>query len=512
MSLFRDHPGVVTLSCRAAETFKQTRERSSTTNHIQHEDATLKDNGTGSQVLAPAKAVSSAETPEAGPRRELSLLDSTSIIVGIIIGAGVYLQAPAIAQGAGSPLWFMLIWVIGGVVSLCGAICYAELATMYPREGGDYVYLTRAFGRWAGFLFGWLQLAVVRPADIGVMAFAFATYARKLYDILPTSAESASATVLAYAIAAVIILTVINILGVREGKWTQNVLTGAKVAGILAIVCVAFLAQPRVEAPTAPIEGPPFVVALIMVLFCFGGWNEMAYVAAEVKNPGRNIFRALILGTLAVTALYLLLNGAFLYALGYTGVAQSKAVAADTVALLFPTWGAQMISALICISALGAVNGLVFTGARISYAVGAEHRIFAFLGRWDPYTGTPVRALALQGLLACLLIMVFGSFLELMLYAAAAVYLFYLGTGLSLVVLRLKEPDTARPYRATLYPIPVIVFCAVCAFLIYRAFLYRPGQSAVAIGLALSGIILFWLSLAWEKSQKAAVPADFKSV
>lgn len=467
-----------------------------------------------------------AAEPTAGPRRELTLLDSTSIIVGIIIGAGVYLQAPAIAQGTGTPMWFMLIWVIGGLISLCGAICYAELATAYPREGGDYVYLTRAFGRWAGFLFGWLQLAVVRPADIGVMAFAFATYARQLYDFLPaslaehirrlyemsfldpsgaTSAEPTHPTVLLYALTAVIVLTIINILGVKEGKWTQNLLTGVKVLGILAIVGVAFLAQPQRVTVDPITGGPPFVVALIMVLFCFGGWNEMAYVAAEVKHPERNIFRALILGTLAVTALYLLLNGAFLYALGFSGVANSQAVAADTIATVFPAWGGQMISALICISALGAVNGLVFTGARISYAVGADHRIFAFLGRWDPYTGTPVRALALQGVLACLLILIFGSFLELMLYAAAAVYLFYLGTGLSLVVLRWKEPGTARPYRATLYPIPVIVFCSVCAFLIYRAFLYRPIQSAAAIGLILLGFVVYWISLAWERSKPSAV-------
>lgn len=456
-----------------------------------------------------------------GPRRELSLLDSTSIIVGIIIGAGVYQQAPAIAQGTGSPLWFMLIWVIGGLISLCGAICYAELATMYPREGGDYVYLSRAFGRWAGFVFGWLQMAVVRPADIGVMAFAFAMYARQLVDIFPQAAADpagsgapgglgqflANPSLTIYSLGAVIVLTLINILGVKEGKWTQNILTGVKVAGILAIVGVAFLVEPRRPAEPVDFTGPPFVVALIMVLFCFGGWNEMAYVAAEVKNPDRNIFRALIVGTLAVTALYLLLNGAFIYALGFHGVAGSQAVAADTVARLFPRWGGQMISALVCISALGAVNGLIFTGARISYAVGSDHRVFAFLGQWNPYFGTPVRALALQGVLACALILIFGSFLELMLYAAAAVYLFYFGTGLSLAVLRIKEPHTPRPYRATLFPLPVLVFCAVCLFLIYRAFLYRPIQSAAAIGLALSGLIVYALSRYLESRQAPKEPS-----
>jgi amino acid transporter len=444
------------------------------------------------------------ETPAngAGPKRQLTLLDSTSIIVGIIIGAGVYQQAPAIAQGTGSPEWFLLIWLIGGLISLCGAICYAELGSMYPREGGDYVYLSRAFGPWAGFLFGWLQLAVVRPADIGVMAFAFAMYARQLVELFPGE-TGATLAQMVYALAAVVVLTLINILGVREGKWTQNLLTGVKVLGILAIITVAVLAEPRRTMEVGIPDGPPFVVALIMVLFCFGGWNEMAYVAAEVKNPERNILRALVLGTVAVTVLYLALNASFLYALGFEGLTRSQAVAADTIATVFPRIGGQLISALICISALGAVNGLIFTGARISYAVGADHRVLGLLGHWNPRTGTPVPALAVQGLLACLLIVVFGSFLELMLYAAAAVYLFYLGTGLSLIVLRSKDPVTPRPYRVTLYPLPVLVFCGVCAFLIYRAFLYRPIQSTVAMGLILTGLVVYGIARLWEGARPA---------
>ena len=303
-----------------------------------------------------------------GPARALTLFDSTCLIVGIIVGAGIYQTAPDVARGVGGAWGVLAIWLCGGALSLCGALGYAELATAYPREGGDYVYLGRAYGRWAGFLFGWAQLSVVRPGDIAVMAFVFGTYARSLY-------EPFAGSELFYAVAAVVLLTVINALGVREGKWTQNLLTILKLLGLLAIVGVAFVGTPAPAArePAGPL---PVSLALILVLFTFGGWNEMAYVAAEVKDSRRNIVRALVIGTAAVTVLYLLVNAAFLHSLGYAGLTQSRAVAADTVAAVFPETGRRLISALICVSALGALNGLIFTGARISYAMGAEHRVF----------------------------------------------------------------------------------------------------------------------------------------
>ncbi|MCX5676607.1 MAG: amino acid permease [Planctomycetota bacterium] len=435
------------------------------------------------------------------PRKELSLLDSTCLIVGIIIGVGIYQMAPAIAKGAGGGWGVMAIWLVGGLISLCGALGYAELASAYPREGGDYVYLSRAFGRWAGFLFGWIQLVIVRPGDIAVVAFAFATYGGVLYDPLPEGGRALTQRL--YACAAVVVLTAINIIGVKAGKWTQNILTILKALGLLAIVGVA-LAAPPGRAAAVPVEPLPWSLALIFVLFTFGGWNEMAYVAGEVKNPGRNILRALVLGTAAVTGLYLLVNGAFLYTLGYRGLAGAEAVAADSIATVFPETGGRLISALVCVSALGAVNGLVFTGARISYAVGAEHRAFRALGQWHPRTGTPLRALLVQGAIAVTLILALGSFVEAVLYTAAPVYLFFVATSVALIVLRLKEPGVERPYRVTAYPLPVLIFAAVCAFLIYSAVTYKPWISAAAGGILLLGLPLYWLT---SRRGESAAPA-----
>ena len=361
---------------------------------------------------------------EGVPKKELSLFDSTCIIVGIIIGAGIYETAPIVAKCLGSGPGLMLVWLAGGLLALTGALCYAELATAYPREGGDYVYLTRAYGRWPGYMFGWSQLAIVRPGDIALMAFIFARYAQTLYAPFGHSG-------LIYAASAIVLLTVINILGVKAGKWTQNLLTVTKILGLVAISVVGLMAPPAAPLPPAS-EGftwEGLQLAFILVFFTFGGWNEMAYVAAEIKRPHQNIVRALVAGTVAVTALYLLINGAFLSALGLSGLSSSPAVAVEMMGKVFPQAAGRVIAILICISALGAVNGLVFTGARISYALGADHKSFRPLGRWSPRLGTPVWALVVQGALSLAIVLTAGSFLDTILYTAPVVWLFFLATA-----------------------------------------------------------------------------------
>jgi amino acid transporter len=427
------------------------------------------------------------------PRRQLSLFDSTCIIVGIIIGAGIYETAPTIAGCMGSWVGALGIWLVGGVLALSGALCYAELATAYPRQGGDYVYLSRAYGRWAGYLFGWSQLAIIRPGDIALMAFVFATYAQTLYAPLQNSRPL-------YAAGAVLVLTAINVLGVRESKWTQNVLTVVKALGLLAVVVAGLMApgSPAAPAESGGLSLGGLQLALILVLFTFGGWNEMAYVAAEVKRPRRNIVRSLVIGTLGVTALYLLVNWAFLHALGYARVAGSSAIGVDTVATVLPDVAGRAVSVLICISALGAVNGMVFTGARISYAMGAEHTAFRALGRWDAGLGTPVWALVAQGGLSLAIVLVAGSFIDTILYTAPVVWVFFLGTGLSVFVLRRKEPATPRPYRLVGYPVTTVIFCACCAFMLYNCVSYAlanmPVGLAVVSGVLLAGALLYWLT------------------
>ncbi|NLH14991.1 MAG: amino acid permease [Phycisphaerae bacterium] len=448
-------------------------------------------------------------TPTSAPSRQLSLFDSTNIIVGIIIGVGIYQMAPNIASGAGTmghwiAPWFpflseeavnrlavLLFWVIGGLISLFGALGYAELGAAFPRAGGDYVYLSRAYGKWAGYLFGWVQLSIVKPGDIAVMAFAFATYAIRAGN--PSAGDAqASETGKVLAAGAVLFFTAMNIVGVRQGKWTQNLLTVVKALGLLIIAIVAFTARESSAAP-APKEHFPLMTAMVFVLFTYGGWNEMAYVAAEVKDPRRNIARALVLGTLAVIVFYLLLNTAFLHVLGYNGVASSEAVATDVVAKVFPAYAGQAISLLICISALGVVNGLIFTGARISYALGQEHPTFRPLGLWNSKTGTPIWALLLQGTIAMAMILL-TDYIGALIYVSVAVYLFYLATSAAVIVLRFREPQADRPYKVTGFPIPTLIFCVVCGYLIYSCIQYAlwkfPNALLVMAGTFLFGVVL----------------------
>jgi len=413
-----------------------------------------------------------AAPPIAAPRRQLTLYDSTSIIVGIIIGSSIYESSPDIASCVPGPVALVALWVVGGILSLVGALCYAELATTYPQAGGDYVYLTRAFGRPVGFLFAWAQLWIVRPGSVGVMAFVFARYANELFPL------KHSASLPMYATASVILFTLINLLGVRQGKWTQNMLTAAKLLGLGAIVLAGLFyssSQPAAtQADSAPAPQWDLYLAMIFIFYAYGGWNEMAYVASEVRDPQRNILRSLLLGTIAVTFIYILINLAFVHALGFTGTVRSKTIAADVLKLATGPWGAHAISLIICITALGAINGMIFTGARITYAMANEHRLFAPLGRWSSRRDTPVRSLLIQAGITLALIAAFGrteaGFKALVNFTTPVFWIFFLLVGLSLFVLRFREPDTLRPYRVPAYPLIPALFCLSSLFMLYASF------------------------------------------
>jgi len=419
------------------------------------------------------------------PREELTLFDSTCIIVGIIIAAGIYRSSPVIAQLVPNVAWLIGLWLLGGVLSLVGALCYTELGTAFPKEGGDYVYLTRAFGNRTGFLFAWCQLWIVRPGSIGAMAYAFAEYANRIWP--QAEGEAATWVLVSYATASILVLTGINILGVKEGKWTQNTLTTAKLLGLAAVVGVGFACaspMPAAQATTnaaVALDLDKIGLAMIFVLFTYGGWNEMAFVGAEVKDPKKNILRAMLIGTLAVTVIYVVVNLAFLKALGLDG-ARNATVAADVLALGFGRWAGSAISMLICISALGAINGQIFTGARIYYAMGSEHRLYAWLGRWDVKRGTPVCSLVIQGAITLALAVWFGlsreGFESMVKFTTPAFWFFLMLVGVSIYVLRWREPALERPYRVPGYPVTPFVFCCSCGFMVYSSMAYAIRNSS----------------------------------
>lgn len=434
---------------------------------------------------------------EAVPKKELGLFDSTCIIVGIIIGAGIYETAPTVAACMGSWWGTLLIWIVGGLLAFAGALCYAELATAYPREGGDYVYLSRAYGRWAGYMFGWSQVMIVRPGDIALMCFVFGRYASRLYPFEYSG--------MAYSALAIVLLTGINIIGVKGGKWTQNILTSLKAAGLVFIVVVCVLAPgARAGGESGELTIGGLQLGLILVLFTYGGWNEMAYVAAEIKRPEQNIVRALVIGTAAVIVLYILVNSAFLHSLGYEKMAKSQAVASDAIATVLPRIAGNVISILICISTLGAANGLIFTGARISYAMGSEHTLFGRLGVWSKRFGTPVWALVLQGVLSLAIIVLARSFIDTVLYTAPVFWFFILATSVSVFVLRRKEPMIKRPYRVSGYPVTSFIFCVSSAFMLYNCISYalehKPKAMSVLLCTLFAGASVYLFTKARNSS------------
>ncbi|MFH1739319.1 MAG: amino acid permease [bacterium] len=423
------------------------------------------------------------------PVRVLGLFDSICIIVGIIVGTGIFMTPMSVAQLVPSVPMILLAWTLAGAMCLAGALCYAELATTYPAVGGEYVYFSRSFGQWAGFLFSWSKMLVIRTGSIAAMAFAFGTYAEQVFPL-------GSYGVGLYASSAIIILTVVNIAGVRAGSTSQNILTVAKICGVVAVLVVAALyPAPSVsigtiaESPTFP----GFMVAMILILWTYGGWNETAYVAAEVRDPDRNLPRSITYGTLLVIFLYICINGAFLWTLGVGGVASSEAVAADCIGGAFGDAGRRFISVLVVVSALGAVNGLILTGARISYAMGAETALFGLLGRWNARLGVPVWSLLVQGTIAIALVWT-GSFETLVEYTAAAAWLFFALVPLSLIVLRMRDSETPRKYHVPLYPFVPIIFCLVSIYMIYSSINYAGVGALYGFLIVLSGLPVYWFA------------------
>jgi amino acid transporter len=426
------------------------------------------------------------------PKRELNLFDSICIIVGIIIGAGIYETAPTVAGSVPSLPALMLVWLIGGVLSICGALCYAELASAYPEEGGDYVYLNRAFGGWAGYLFAWGQLIIIRPGSIAAILFPFGRYAQTFWNPLAGTALETRAP-LFFAVAAVLILTAVNMVGVRQGKLTQNLLSVLKVLGLILIIATAvigFVSGTTDSAAALPAPaGWNLNLAMILILFTYGGWNEIAYVAAEVESPQRNILRSLVAGVLAVSVIYLLVNCAFYSLLGHGTMASSQAVAVDSMAVVWSGAAARFIALLVCVSTLGAANGMIFTGARISYAFGCDQPGFGWLSGWSEKYGTPCQSLLLQGALSATIVVLAGSFSQSVIYTTTVVWFFFLLTGLSVFVLRAREPQIDRPYRIHGHPFTTIIFCLSCVFLMYSAAVYDLQGTAIAVGLLLTGLL-----------------------
>jgi APA family basic amino acid/polyamine antiporter len=426
---------------------------------------------------------------DATPRPVLGLRDAIGLIVGTIVGVGIFRTPSLVAEHAGSISVALIAWVAGGLVSLLGALCYAELASTYPNTGGDYHYLTRAFGWRLGFLFAWARLAVVQTGAIALLAFVLGDYAAEVLRLGSWGSPLCAAAI-------VVVLTATNIVGVRQGAATQNVLTTLEIAGILLVALAGLAAEPTTFAALGGGEASSasaFGLVMVFVLLTYGGWNEAAYLSGELHDPGRTMVRALVWSLALVTGLYVLINWTFLTTLGVAGVAGSKAVAADVVHQALGSGGARLTGALVVVAAVTSINAAIFTGARSSYAVGRDVRALGFLGHWHPITRTPVNALLTQGTVALALVALGGltrrGFETMVEYTAPVFWLFLFLTGVALLVLRRRDPGRPRPFRVPFYPLTPLAFCATSGYLVYSSLAYTGLGALVGVGVLGAGAL-----------------------
>ena len=448
-----------------------------------------------------------SQSTAAAPRASLSLFDACAIIVGVVIGAGIFRAPSIVASQVSSETIFLMLWLAGGLISLIGALCYAELGSSHPNAGGEYFFLRRAYGRGLAFLFAWARMSVVQTGAIAAIAFVFGDYASRLYSL----GENSSAI---YAALSVIVVTMLNVIGTTQSKWVQNLLTAGLAIAMLAVVIAGLTnAAPSAAAPAAQVSasGLGFSgLAIIFIMLTYGGWNEAAYITAEVQDGRRNIVRALVIGIVVVTILYLLMNYAYVRVLGLDGMKASKAVAADLMQAAFGSAGAVALSIIVVAASISTLNATVFTGARTNYAVGRDYSLFSFLGRWNEKSNTPVRGLLWQGAISLGLVYLASftkdGFETLVAYTAPAFWLFFLLTGISLFLLRRQPPTAPNPFRVPLFPLTPILFCAMCAYMLYSSVGYALSLDSGSIGAQLGiGVLLLGLPLLWFNRRSAAV-------
>ncbi|MDB5763610.1 MAG: putative amino acid permease [Herminiimonas sp.] len=458
-------------------------------------------------------------TTGGSPRAVLGVREAAALIVGVVIGAGVF-KAPAIVAGmTGDAGWMFGAWILGGVISLIGALCYAELTTAYPNAGGDYHFLNRAYGPSVSFMFGWARFSVIITGSIALLAFVFGDYMNQALPLDFAGPGSGSAL---YAVAVIVVLSAVNMRNIRTGMLTQTWFTALEVLGLLLIVAAAVVLSSNGAAPAAPAvagnaapTAASFGLAMVFVLLTYGGWNEAAYISAEMKSR-RSMVKALTLSILIITALYLLVIWAYWRGLGMEGMAKSDALAAELMRTAFGPAGEKVISILVAVAALTSINATMIVGARTSYAMGRDWRVLGKLGIWDSVRDTPANAIRIQCVAALFLVAVgtaIGSgFKSMVEFTAPVFWLFFLLSGLSLFVLRIREPDMPRPFKVPLYPLLPILFCASCAYMLWSSLSYVNNQSmgginAAWIGVAVLASGVFLLLLMRHLHSRQAPPA-----
>lgn len=422
------------------------------------------------------------------------------MVVGTVVGIGIF-KAPSVAAahtaGEGA---FLALWLLGGLITLVGALCYSELGATYPSVGGEFHFLRKAYGREVGFMFAWGRMTVMQSGSIAAAAFVYGDYASSL---LPAGAHGAAV----HAALAILGLSALQLSSTEKTSQAQLALTVATVALVLLIAAIGLAAPPKAAPQSAATSSPAAGLAMVFILLTYGGWSEAAYLSGEVRNPQRDIPCALLVGIVLVTALYLFVNYAYLRALGFEGVKRSEVVAADVVALVLGERGAGAIAAAVCIASLSTLNATILTGARSIYALGRSFAPLAMLGRSDAGGHAPRNAILLQAAITLGLVLLgaftrngFESMVE---YTAPVFWLFMLLVGVSLFGFRWRDANRAAAFRVPLYPFTPALFCATSAYLIYSSLVYTGRGALIGMSIFAIGIPIYRLG---RRTQSPADP------
>jgi APA family basic amino acid/polyamine antiporter len=443
-----------------------------------------------------AEARQQPESTTVAPRRHVSVTYVVMVAVAMVVGAGIFRSPADIAAGTGSPLWFFGAWLAGGLITLTGALCFAELATMLPSAGGDYHFLKTTYGRHLAFLFAWSRFAVINTGSLALLGFVLGDYANSVWSLGPHGASW-------YALLTVVAMTLFNLKGLYIGRSADYAMTGLEVGGLVVVFAagVALViagAPPQTDSATQAGFPPGFGQALLFVLFAFSGWSEITTLSAEVSDARRGMVRALTLAVVTITLLYLIANWALWRGLGMEGLGASRTPAADVIRLAFGN-GAGVLTALaITMATLTSINATIVVGARTTYAAAADWPRLAFLGHWNSARGIPVAGIVSQGVVGVLLIglgtFTRDGFATMIDYTSPVFWTFLTLSGFAVLLLRWRRPDLPRPFRVPFFPVLPLLFCASCLFVLWSSLQYVRLGALVGLGvLAAGGVALLWL-------------------
>ncbi|HEV2733648.1 MAG TPA: amino acid permease [Longimicrobiaceae bacterium] len=437
---------------------------------------------------------------DALPRR-LGFWSAVAVLVGSTIGSGIFRVPSTVAADVGTVGAMIMLWVLGAVIALFGALTLAELAALFPRSGGIYVFLREAYGPLPAFLFGWTELLVIRPSALGGIAMLFAEYVQTFVPITEAGVKMVAA-------GAILTLATANILSVKWGALVQNASTLAKAVTLVGLAAAAFLlGDGSAGAFASPVEWSPttwggFGIALVAVMWAYDGWADLTFMAGEVKDPARVLPRALLGGTAAVIAIYLAVNAAYLYVLPVSEMAGRPLVAADAARKVFGQAGAAIVAAMVMLSAFGALNGSTMTGPRIFYAMADDGLFFRPIAAVHPRFRTPFAAIALAAALGIGYVSI-RSFEQLADAFILGIWPFYALAVGAVFLLRRRRPDLERPYRAWGYPVVPLVFLLASVAMLANAVVEEPGQTLFGFGVIVLGIPVFWF---WKRRGPTQAP------